>query len=159
MTGPGSNPLQRVHQEGLGGGGPMYGRRQICLQSRLHPSLGSTWNKTHLSWPLLKSVLLCPFAAATLALCMVCDPAKLFHALGPWQSFYPQLECSASKFLHTGFLSVRLHSAQIVTSPTTLSHPHRLSSHHPALFSCSVFNLCDDLVHVFVCLSVTPLRI
>lgn len=125
MTGPGSSPLQRAHQEGLGGGG-------LCVrsvQALPFPRGAHEINPTSLTTAQICPAL-CPFAAAILALFMLHDAAKLVHAFGTWQSFYPQ-------------------------PGTTLSHPWHLPSHHPALSSSSVFSICDDLVHVFICLSVT----
>lgn len=125
MAGPGSSPLQRAHQEGLGGGG-------LCVRSIQAPPVPRGAHEikpTSLTTTQICPAL-CPFAATILALFMLHDAANLVHAFGTWQSFYPQ-------------------------PGTTLCHPRHLPLHHPALASSGVLSICDDLVHVFIRLSVT----
>lgn len=132
------------------GGVPVHRRGQVCTQSRLHPPLGGHEIK-HL--PTTPQV--CPplsLCCSQPALCTLLDaPVKLVPALGPWQS-YPQPGRLCIQIFTHWLIELQL-GLSLPRSPP--SRPHCCPSHHLALFSYSAFSICDDLAHIFVCLSVT----
>lgn len=133
-----SEPIRKT-----GGGGGPCAQEETGLYSVQAPSSP----RGHEIKP--TSVLLCPFAAVTLALDA---PVKLVPALGPWQSHpQPGMFCIQ---IFTHWLLIKLQLRLALPRPPP-SRPRCRPSHRLALFTYSAFSICDDLAHIFVCLSVT----